>query len=470
MEDEQVKLLAGGRIRSFSLLFTDIISSALSIFLVFYIYKKFGAKYDLTIIFKTWPVIVLMLIFNLSGRLYLGNLFYPGHVINPVEEFRRLTLSCFGSYLVFFAILSVTRENIMFSRLALIISAFVSVFMIPFGRIILRFLLWKLKIGNIPAVITGDSELAKIVSQKISEDTYSILELKGTCLKNQISQNLKNFSREDFLQFVKNERINYLIYCNKQGKYDRDIEQFLPAFHHVLVINDTARFPVLWSYPVSFYRYFSFEISNRLLRKEVLLQKRILEIIFSVLGVILAFIPGFFLAILVKLSSRGPVFYKAKRLGLNGKPIEVLKFRTMNPDADAKLEQLLAENPELKAEWEKNFKLEKDPRVTKIGNFLRKTSLDELPQFINVIKGEMALIGPRPIVKKEVAYYGEDYKVFSSVKPGITGLWQVSGRSDVDYEERVALDIFYVNNWSIWMDFYIFIATFNAVLFRRGAK
>ena len=101
---------------------------------------------------------------------------------------------------------------------------------------------------------------------------------------------------------------------------------------------------------------------------------------------------------------------------------------------------------------------------------MRKTSLDELPQFINVIKGEMALIGPRPIVEKEVKYYGEDYKVFSSVKPGITGLWQVSGRSDVDYADRVALDVFYVNNWSIWMDLYIFVATFNAVLFRRGAR
>ena len=465
-----MKIFAGGRVRSFSLLITDIISLAISIFVVFYVYKKFGARYDMSIVFRTWPVFVLMLIFNLSGRLYLGNLFYPGLVINPVEELRRLTLSCFGSYLVFFAILSVTRENVEFSRVALTLSAVLSAFMLPVGRMILRYLLWKLQWGNIPAAVTGDPGLAKLVIHKISEDDYSILSLKGTCLSEKVSDELPNFKHDDLLSFARKEGINYLIYCNKEGKYSRDIERFLPEFQHVLVVNETARFPVLWSYPVSFYRYFSFEISNRLLRKEILFQKRILEIFLAVVGLIFAFIPGIFLAILVKLSSRGPVFYRAKRLGLNGKPIEVLKFRTMNPDADEKLEQLLAENPELKAEWEKNFKLDNDPRITKIGHFLRKTSLDELPQFINVLKGEMALIGPRPIVEKEVAYYGDDYKVFASVKPGITGLWQVSGRSNIDYEERVALDVFYVNNWSIWMDFYIFIATFNAVLFRRGAK
>ena len=116
------------------------------------------------------------------------------------------------------------------------------------------------------------------------------------------------------------------------------------------------------------------------------------------------------------------------------------------------------------------FKLTDDPRITPLGKFLRKTSLDELPQFWNVIKGEMSLIGPRPIVPAEVKYYGKDYETFSSVKPGITGLWQVSGRSSTDYEERVELDVFYVNNWSIWMDFYIMFATINAVLLQRGAK
>lgn len=465
-----MKIFANGRIRSFSLLFSDMLSLCISLYSVFYIYKQLGAAYNMSILFRVWPIFIILLLFNISGRLYLGNIFYPGLVISPVEELRRLTLGCVGSFLVFFAFLSVTREIFAFSRLALTFSMIVSIFMLPFGRMVLRYILWKLNIGKIPALIFGDMELAKAIAAKVADDNYTILSIKASSCGGKIADNIQDISQDELMQFTRTNRINYLIFCNKNGEYSRELESYLQKFDHVLIVNNTARFPVVWSYPVSFYHYFSFEVSNRLLRKEILLQKRILEITLSFLGMIFAFVPGIFLAVLVKLSSRGPVFYRAKRLGKGGKTIHVLKFRTMYQDADAKLEQLLAENPELQAEWEKKFKLDKDPRVTKIGHFMRKTSLDELPQFINVIKGEMALIGPRPIVEKEVKYYGEDYKVFSSVKPGITGLWQVSGRSDVDYADRVALDVFYVNNWSIWMDLYIFVATFNAVLFRRGAR
>ena len=189
-----------------------------------------------------------------------------------------------------------------------------------------------------------------------------------------------------------------------------------------------------------------------------------------VLAIFLLALPGILLALLVRFTSRGPVFYRSKRLGKDGRTIEVLKFRTMRENAEQELEQLFEQTPELRLEWEKYFKLENDPRVTRFGRFLRRTSLDELPQFWNVLKGEMALIGPRPIVSAEVKYYGKDYAAFSRVKPGITGLWQVSGRSNTDYDERVALDVFYVNNWSFWMDYYIFFATINAVILRRGAK
>ncbi|MBE6358622.1 MAG: exopolysaccharide biosynthesis polyprenyl glycosylphosphotransferase [Lentisphaerae bacterium] len=465
-----MKLFASGRLRSFLLLFTDVLFLALAIFLVFFIYKKCGALYEMPIIFRTWPIFLLLIMFNIIGRLYCGNLLYPGMALNPVEELRRLTLSCIGSFLVFMAILTLTRGNLSFSRVALSISALAGALLLPVGRIILRYILWKLQIAKIPALIMGDGNLVSPVIEKIREDNFCILEIKGSCCGMPMAKDIPDFAPDEFLDFARKERINYLIFCNSGNEYSRDIDRYLPDFLHVLVVNQTSRFPVLWSYPVSFYRYFSFEISNRLLRKGILLQKRILEIILAVIGLILAFIPGLILALLVKLSSHGPVFYRAKRLGKNGVPIEVLKFRTMNKNADRQLEKMLAENPDLKQQWEKNFKLDNDPRITPVGRFLRRTSLDELPQFWNVIKGEMALIGPRPIVQKEVAYYGDDYKIFSSVKPGITGLWQVSGRSDVDYEDRVALDVFYVNNWSIWMDYYIFLATINAVLFRRGAR
>ena len=141
----------------------------------------------------------------------------------------------------------------------------------------------------------------------------------------------------------------------------------------------------------------------------------------------------------------------------------------MYKDAETRLKSILDENPELKAEWDKNFKLKNDPRITPLGNFMRKTSLDELPQFLNVLSGDMAIIGPRPIVADEIRYYGDNYEYFKQVKPGITGLWQVSGRSDTDYEQRVSLDMYYTMNWSLWLDYYIFFKTILVILKQRGA-
>ena len=141
----------------------------------------------------------------------------------------------------------------------------------------------------------------------------------------------------------------------------------------------------------------------------------------------------------------------------------------MYRDADERLKILLASDPRASEEWSRHFKLDKDPRITPLGRFLRKTSLDEIPQLFNVIFGDMALIGPRPIVEEEVTYYGNSFKIFSSVKPGVTGLWQVSGRSNTDYAQRVALDTYYVLNWSPWMDLWILVRTVYVVFLMRGA-
>ena len=184
-----------------------------------------------------------------------------------------------------------------------------------------------------------------------------------------------------------------------------------------------------------------------------------------------ALLSPFFIAIplLIKLTSKGPVFYRQRRLGQYGKEIRVWKFRSMFADADARLKKILAEDPAAAAEWKANFKLAHDPRITPLGNILRKTSIDELPQLFNVFTGDMSLVGPRPIVKDEVAYYGSSYRLFSSVPPGVTGLWQASGRSDTDYARRVALDVHYVLNWSPWLDIWIIIKTAFSVLLMRGA-
>ncbi len=176
------------------------------------------------------------------------------------------------------------------------------------------------------------------------------------------------------------------------------------------------------------------------------------------------------IAFLIKKESPGPVFFTHNRIGQNGRIIPVLKFRSMYNNAQQRLQKMLEEEEEIKREWEENFKLKTDPRITKIGAFLRKTSLDELPQIFNVLKGEMNFVGPRPVVQEELdRYYKEDRAYYYMVKPGITGLWQVSGRSDTDYDYRVKTDKWYVMNWSLWLDIVILIKTLKVVFKQKGA-
>jgi len=175
------------------------------------------------------------------------------------------------------------------------------------------------------------------------------------------------------------------------------------------------------------------------------------------------------IALAIRLTSKGPAFYSQQRIGKQGQLFRAWKFRTMVENADEVLRRYLEENPALRAEWEENFKLRNDPRVTAVGSFLRKTSLDELPQLWNVLKGEMSLVGPRPIVNAEIVRYGESISLLGRVKPGLSGLWQVSGRSNTTYEDRVRLDMYYIRNWSVWLDIFILAKTCAVVLKRQGA-
>ncbi|MEM9534830.1 MAG: sugar transferase [Cyanobacteria bacterium P01_E01_bin.45] len=173
--------------------------------------------------------------------------------------------------------------------------------------------------------------------------------------------------------------------------------------------------------------------------------------------------------IAIKLDSRGPIFYGHTRIGKGGKLFKAWKFRSMYADGDRILEAYLEQYPEVREEWERDRKLKHDPRITRIGKWLRRTSLDELPQLWNVLLGEMSLVGPRPIIDEEVSLYGDKFDLYLKVLPGITGLWQVSGRSDTTYEERVELDEYYVRNWSVWLDIYILTKTIWVAIRAKGA-
>ncbi|WP_269611191.1 sugar transferase [Prochlorococcus marinus] len=199
--------------------------------------------------------------------------------------------------------------------------------------------------------------------------------------------------------------------------------------------------------------------------------KRIGDVIFSLLVLILGSPIFIFIGILVKLSSRGSVFYIQKRVGRNYREFGCIKFRTMYKNADELLPNLLEKYPLMRKEFEKDFKLRQDPRVTKLGRFLRRSSLDELPQFFNVLKGEMSVVGPRPIVSNEINKYSLFMEEVISVRPGLTGLWQVSGRNNLSYKKRVELDLLYARNRNFILDLEIIILTLGVLLFPmdRGA-
>lgn len=195
--------------------------------------------------------------------------------------------------------------------------------------------------------------------------------------------------------------------------------------------------------------------------------KRFADIICSAIAIILLSPFFIIISIAIKATSKGPAIFVHKRVGKNGKEIGIYKFRSMVMNAEELIKEF---TPEQKAEFQKNFKLENDPRITKIGKFLRKTSLDELPQLFNVLKGDLSLVGPRPIIQKETEIYGEYKKMLLSVKPGLTGFWAANGRSDTSYKRRRAMEIYYVKNRSLLFDIKIIFKTVISVFKGEGAK
>jgi len=197
--------------------------------------------------------------------------------------------------------------------------------------------------------------------------------------------------------------------------------------------------------------------------------KRVVDLVLSALTIIILSPVYIVTSVVIKLDSPGPVFYRHRRLGRNMRDLRILKFRTMHRDADLRLKALLDSSPALKQEFEEKFKLKNDPRVTRVGRFLRDFSIDELPQFFNIVAGQMSFVGPRPIVDDEVKYYKEHSLVMFRVPPGATGRWQVSGRNDTSYDSRVQMDTSYVQEWTFWEDLKIILRTPSAVLSRKGS-
>ena len=279
------------------------------------------------------------------------------------------------------------------------------------------------------------------------------------------------------------QRIKYLVDSHKHyavviSLSDKETDEAFKTVNYVLhhisrvyVLPKTSKLPLINSefFNSINHKGMALYVKNKLLHEGERNIKALFDKVVSILLFLVSLPILLILYAIVYFSTGGHPVYKQRRIGKDGVSFRIYKFRTMRTDADAVLEQMLESDPEKKAEWEKEFKLKDDPRITKIGQFLRRTSLDELPQLYNVFQGKMSLVGPRPIIEDEIKKYGEYFDYFKAVKPGITGLWQVSGRNDISYEERVRLDVWYVRNWSMELDIMILVKTAAIVLMRKGS-
>ena len=240
--------------------------------------------------------------------------------------------------------------------------------------------------------------------------------------------------------------------------------------HHLVVHPQWATEHEVWTPIIRTLGLPGLRITNRLLTLRSMVTKRAMDATAS-LAMLIVLGPLFLLlAALVQLTSPGQTFFGHTRIGRNNRRFRAWKFRTMVPNAQLRLEEHLRANPDAAREWAATQKLARDPRVTRVGSFLRRTSLDELPQLWNVLMGDMSLVGPRPIVENEIERYGDLFHAYLQVRPGITGLWQVSGRNNTTYAQRIELDAFYVRNWSLWLDLLILFRTFRVVARREGAR
>jgi undecaprenyl-phosphate galactose phosphotransferase len=260
-------------------------------------------------------------------------------------------------------------------------------------------------------------------------------------------------------------------------EYDkRELNNLVTRLQHkaasVLYFPDYAGMAVIGTELRHFFKeqVFALEIKNNLAEPLNYLFKRTLDYLGGICLLFLLIIPIGLLSLLIRINSPGPAIFRQERIGKDRHTFLCCKFRTMYDDADVRLQHILAEDPEARQEWATYWKLKNDPRVTTIGGFLRKTSLDELPQIFNILRGEMSLVGPRPYLPREWEALKDYSEIILSVQPGITGLWQVSGRSNSSYEQRLILDTWYVRNWNVWLDIVILVKTIKVVLNKEGAR
>lgn len=421
--------------------------------------------------FFFWLPLVFMLF------IFFGGLYGKRMLVYQMTE--RLFLACLGGTVFSVLLMFIAQVSGQVSRLFVLLYAVLAFAVLSIVRIFICKVFKKVRAFQIPVLIVGAGKTADLVVRQFQRDAgmrYRILGfLEDRKPFKDYGPNMPILGGFDDLEKAAKETGVDTILIAAPGLPQEKLSDLIyraqSLVKHVAVVPNLVAVPMSNVSVESFFdaKIMVLHIRNNLDNPWNRLLKRLFDIIATIVGGILISPILLIIAIWVYHDSPGPVIFKHRRVGKDGKEFNCYKFRSMCVNSKEVLEHLLATDPAAKAEWDKEFKLKDDPRITKSGAFLRKTSLDELPQLWNVLKGEMSLVGPRPIVQEEVPRYGKYIKEYYSVLPGITGMWQTSGRSDIDYPERVQMDSWYVHNWNVWLDLVLLWRTVSVVLNHKGA-
>ena len=397
-----------------------------------------------------WPALVLFILARASVGLY------PGYGMHPAEELKRQTVSTTALILVVLGGSALFQFSTVYSRVVLGLSGALLIFALPIVRSRCKEWLAARRIYGTPVWVVGNSPRSNQLAALMDENPTLGMRV----------------GKESADVPEGNGGLRYCLVV-PDGLEDRPLPVLLDRlserFERVWLAPNLLDVASVWVTPRDLQGHLVLELRNNLLEARNRVIKRVLDLLLCLVCLPLVLPLMIVIALLIRRNEPGAVLLRQRRVGRNGKAFTILKFRTMRHGADKILSEHLESNPHAKVEWTKTRKLRNDPRVTGPGRFLRRTSLDELPQLLNIVLGDMSFVGPRPVMEDEVANYGDSAPLYQKVSPGLTGLTQVSGRSDLTYEDRVRLDTYYVRNWSIWLDLVILGRTLGAVTSTKGA-
>ncbi len=403
---------------------------------------------------------------------------YPGYGLGPIEELRRQTFALFATLAITAVFAFASQVSHSLSRVLLFAWIVGLLLLAPVARYFVKLAMMKLGVWGKPVVVLGARQAGAHVLEVLRREwqlgfkPVAVFDNRVAPAGGMLEGIPYGGTLTDAATLASNREVDTAIFAMPHTRREhlaKFVNSTRESFRHVVIIPDLGGITNSAVVARDLAGTFGVEIRHNLLNPWAHRLKRVLDVAATLIGGALILPLILALSLLVLMESGRPVFYSDKRMGRDGKLFSCVKFRTMVPEAEALLQKLLAEDPEMREEYLKYHKLRCDPRVTRVGRFLRKTSLDELPQLWNVLRGEMSLVGPRPYLPRESVDIGATQSEILRVTPGITGPWQVAGRNHTSFSERVGLDAYYVRDWSVWLDLMLLARTVQCLLARRDA-